>query len=110
MPRLAALVYHEEGIIGFFRGLWIPLMTISFVRTFIALPVHSTIIADLSMTGAASFTIYSNTKDYCGEHNILSRDTMLDVALIGALGGSLAGGMITFGSVREFASYFSYRH
>ena len=33
VPKLAALVYREEGIIGFYRGLWIPLMTISFVRT-----------------------------------------------------------------------------
>lgn len=34
VPRLAALVYREEGFIGFYRGLWIPLMTISFVRTY----------------------------------------------------------------------------
>lgn len=32
IPKLAALVYREEGIKGFYRGLWIPLMTISFVR------------------------------------------------------------------------------
>lgn len=32
MPKLAAQVYREEGVIGFYRGLWIPLMTISFVR------------------------------------------------------------------------------
>lgn len=25
-------MYREEGVIGFYRGLWIPLMTISFVR------------------------------------------------------------------------------
>ena len=34
IPRLAFQVYREEGIIGFYRGLWIPLMTISFVRTY----------------------------------------------------------------------------
>lgn len=33
IPRLALAVYQEEGIVGFYRGLWIPLMTISFVRT-----------------------------------------------------------------------------
>ena len=33
VPRIALLVYREEGIVGFYRGLWIPLMTISFVRT-----------------------------------------------------------------------------
>lgn len=62
------------------------------------------------MAGAASFTIYSNTKDYCRKHNILCRDTMLDVALIGALGGSLAGATITFGSVREFQSFFPHQY
>ena len=39
IPRLALTVYQEEGIVGFYRGLWIPLMTISFVRT-CALLVH----------------------------------------------------------------------
>ena len=33
IPRLALAVYQEEGIVGFYRGIWIPLMTISFVRT-----------------------------------------------------------------------------
>ena len=33
IPRLALTVYQEEGIVGFYRGIWIPLMTISFVRT-----------------------------------------------------------------------------
>ena len=32
VPKLAALVYREEGLIGFYRGIWIPLLTISFVR------------------------------------------------------------------------------
>ncbi len=33
IPRLALTVYQEEGVMGFYRGLWIPLITISFVRT-----------------------------------------------------------------------------
>jgi hypothetical protein len=28
------MVYKEEGVMGFYRGLWIPLMTISFVREY----------------------------------------------------------------------------
>ena len=32
IPQLAMLVYRDEGIKGFFRGIWIPLLTISFVR------------------------------------------------------------------------------
>jgi hypothetical protein len=30
--KLAGIVYREEGVTGFYRGLWIPLVTISFVR------------------------------------------------------------------------------
>jgi len=37
VPRLAALIYREEGIMGFYRGLWIPLTTISFVRKYLLL-------------------------------------------------------------------------
>jgi len=77
IPKLAALVYREEGISGFYRGLWIPLMTISFVR-------------------AASFTIYNRTKEYCHEHNFLCRNTLLDVALNGGLGGAMSGALISF--------------
>lgn len=32
VPSLAVLVYREEGVRGFYRGLWIPLVTITFVR------------------------------------------------------------------------------
>jgi hypothetical protein len=32
VPSLAILVYREEGVRGFYRGLWIPLVTITFVR------------------------------------------------------------------------------
>ena len=33
VPRLAARVFREEGVAGFYRGFWIPLFTISFVRS-----------------------------------------------------------------------------
>ena len=35
VPRLASQVFQEEGIKGFYRGLWIPLFTISFVRAYL---------------------------------------------------------------------------
>lgn len=79
IARLAGLVYREEGIIGFYRGLWIPLMTISFVR-------------------AASFTIYTNTKDYFRDHHLLARDSVWQVATTGGIGGALSGSLISFGS------------
>ena len=79
IPRLAALVYKEEGLMGFYRGLWIPLLTISFVR-------------------AASFTIYSGTKEYCASHNILMRNSVIDAGLTGGISGAMSGSLISFGS------------
>jgi len=79
IPKLALQVYREEGLVGFYRGLWIPLMTISFVR-------------------AASFTIYTRTKELCRDHNLFSRNNMLDVAATGGLGGALSGSLISVGS------------
>jgi len=79
VPSLALLVYREEGFRGFYRGLWIPLVTITFVR-------------------AASFTIYSGTKETLRDARILNQDTFLDTSLLGGLGGALAGSLISFGS------------
>ncbi|CAK5264612.1 unnamed protein product [Mycena citricolor] len=79
VPKLAALVYREEGITGFYRGLWIPLLTISFVR-------------------AASFTIYTETKEYFRVNHYLDRDRILDAALAGGIGGAMSGSLISFGS------------
>lgn len=79
IPRLAVQVYSEEGIIGFYRGLWIPLMTISFVR-------------------AASFTIYTRTKEYCHSRNLFIGDNIFDVSAAGGLGGALSGSLISVGS------------
>ncbi|PAV24001.1 mitochondrial carrier [Pyrrhoderma noxium] len=79
VPRLAGQVFQEEGIRGFYRGLWIPLFTISFVR-------------------AASFTIYNGTKDLLRNNDILTRNKVLDVACMGGLGGATAGALISFGS------------
>jgi len=79
IPRLAAIVYREEGIIGFYRGLWIPLMTISFVR-------------------AASFTIYSRTREHFRNHEMLNRECALDAGLVGGISGAMSGALISFGS------------
>jgi len=79
VPGLAAHVFREEGIAGFYRGFWIPLVTISFVR-------------------AASFTIYNGTKEDLHQRGLLKRARLQDVAGSGALGGALAGALISFGS------------
>ncbi|KAG6376483.1 mitochondrial carrier [Boletus reticuloceps] len=79
VPKLAGLVYQEEGMKGFYRGLWIPLITISFVR-------------------AASFTIYSGTREYCRNHDYFSRNRISDAAIAGGISGALSGSLISFGS------------
>lgn len=79
VPTLASIVYREEGVVGFYRGLWIPLVTISFVR-------------------AASFTIYTETKDHFRANDYLNRNSVLDAALVGGIGGAMSGSLISFGS------------
>jgi len=79
VPRIALLVYREEGIVGFYRGLWIPLMTISFVR-------------------AASFTIYTRTKEFFRDNHLIDHSELLGCAAVGGIGGAMAGSMISFGS------------
>lgn len=77
------MIYRSLLSAGFYRGLWIPLVTISAVR-------------------AASFTIYTNTKNSLYNDHWLNREGgVLPVATAGAAGGALAGSLITFGSVRE---------
>ncbi|KAG2078176.1 hypothetical protein BDR04DRAFT_1226942 [Suillus decipiens] len=77
--KLAGIVYREEGVTGFYRGFWIPLVTISFVR-------------------AASFTVYSSTKEYCRKNNYFTGDRASDAALAGGLSGALSGSLISFTS------------
>ncbi|KAF8146079.1 hypothetical protein K438DRAFT_528844 [Mycena galopus ATCC 62051] len=73
VTRLAVLVYRgEEEVVGFYGELWIPLVTISFIRS-------------------ASFTIYAETKDYCRAHNYLNRNNVFDAAMVGGIGGALSG-------------------
>jgi hypothetical protein len=55
-----------------------------------------------SALGAASFTIYSGTKDYCRDHNYLSRDSIIDASLVGGISGAMSGALISFGSARQY--------
>jgi len=76
---LAVTIYREEGMVGFYRGLWIPLVTISFVR-------------------ATSFTIYTSTKEYFHKKSWLEREKLLDVSVIGGISGAMSGALISVGS------------
>ncbi|EIN07236.1 mitochondrial carrier [Punctularia strigosozonata HHB-11173 SS5] len=80
IPGVFSLVYREEGWRGFYRGIWIPLSTISFVR-------------------AASFTIYSGTKEYMRNHQILTQNNIVDVAAMGGISGATSGSLLTVGTV-----------
>lgn len=69
-------VMREEGLAGFFRGVTIPLITISLVRT-------------------SSFTIYINTKDWLHRHKYFSdRSNVSHTALSGLAGGATSGFII----------------
>jgi solute carrier family 25 (mitochondrial carnitine/acylcarnitine transporter), member 20/29 len=102
IPRLAGLVYREEGIMGFYRGLWIPLMTISFVRTSIVGFLSWRLLHKHCVPGAASFTIYNRTKEHFRNHNYLCHNSLFDVALTGGISGAMSGALISFSSTREF--------
>ncbi|CCF53988.1 hypothetical protein NDA11_000870 [Ustilago hordei] len=76
----AKSVVREEGVRGFFRGVTIPLITISFVRT-------------------SSFSIYYNTKAHLHRQNIFSDSSRLvHTALSGTAGGATSGIIISCGS------------
>lgn len=76
----ARAVLREEGVRGFFRGVTIPLVTITFVRT-------------------SSFSIYSGTKAWLERHVAPNPDRRLGrTAAYGALGGITSGMLISCGS------------
>ena len=58
------------------------------------------------MAGAASFTIYTRTKEFCRDHQLVDHTKLLGSAIVGGLGGAMAGSLISFGSARESASGF----
>jgi len=101
VPRLAFLVYKEEGVIGFYRGLWIPLITISFVRTWKSIACLRLSRFTFDVLGAASFTIYTRTKEYFRDHQWLDQNRLADAATVGGCGGAMAGSLISFGSARK---------
>lgn len=52
-------------------------------------------------SGAASFTIYTRTKEFVRDRRILDETKLLGAAGAGGLGGALAGSLISFSSARE---------
>lgn len=105
---MAAIVYREEGIAGFFRGIWIPLVTISAVRACYARLCSGSDLIALSdvlppaRLGAASFSMYTGVKDRLHENGLLNQPRMIDIALAAGLGGAASGAVISVGSTREY--------
>lgn len=56
----------------------------------------------ISFVRAASFTIYTETREAFRENDILNRESMVDAALTGGVSGALSGSLISFGSAREY--------
>ncbi|KAA1072360.1 hypothetical protein PGT21_033165 [Puccinia graminis f. sp. tritici] len=64
--------YVEEGPKGFYRGIAIPMLTITIVRTL-------------------SFTIYNDTKQFLHQRQLVSSFSARDIALSGLAGGMSSG-------------------
>ncbi|PLW17757.1 hypothetical protein PCANC_09064 [Puccinia coronata f. sp. avenae] len=71
--------YVEEGPKGFYRGIAIPMLTITIVRTL-------------------SFTIYNDTKQFLHQRQLVSSTSARDIALSGLAGGAASGFLISVGS------------
>ncbi|GAA5862248.1 hypothetical protein JCM3774_004837 [Rhodotorula dairenensis] len=75
----ARRTYAEEGIRGFFRGVTIPLVTITLVRT-------------------TSFSIYTWSKDELLRKRWLTGETVPSTAMAGFLGGAASGLLLSVGT------------
>lgn len=76
-------------------------MTISFVRACFSIPFSNAVgLARALFLGAASFTIYSRTKEHFAIHDILCRNSIFDAALTGGISGAMSGALISFASAR----------
>ncbi|KAH9454137.1 hypothetical protein Pst134EA_013224 [Puccinia striiformis f. sp. tritici] len=71
--------YVEEGPKGFYRGIAIPMFTITIVRTL-------------------SFTIYNDTKHLLHQRQMVASSSVRDIALSGLAGGMSSGFLISVGS------------
>ena len=56
-----------------------------------------------SIAGAASFTIYTRTKEFFRDHRLVDHTKLLGCSVVGGIGGAMAGSLISFGSAREFS-------
>ena len=66
-----------------------------------AVATHHIVIYAFRHLGAASFTIYSRTKESFARNDILYNNTIVDVALTGGISGAMSGALISFTSARE---------
>lgn len=55
-----------------------------------------------AMAGAASFTIYTRTKEFFRDQHLIDNSKLVGCAAVGGIGGAMAGSLISLGSAREF--------
>jgi hypothetical protein len=135
VPSLAVLVYREEGVRGFYRGLWIPLVTITFVRTLPLFPFAwhffplRSVADDVTRSGLF-YHLFRNKGDFsrcpCSQPGHSSRYLIIGRTRVrpGSSGnprmltpscrGALAGSAISFGSapfelVKVWSSFHVHR-
>lgn len=69
------------------------------IRSYVVVIIPNTL--SQLLLGAASFTIYTRTKEYFRDRHLLTRDSMIDASLVGGVSGAMSGALISFGSARE---------
>lgn len=70
----------------------------AFCRTVLC---KNSLLISLLFKGAASFTIYTGTKDALHERGLFADARISHAAISGALGGVTSGSLLTFGTTRE---------
>ncbi|KNZ53742.1 uncharacterized protein VP01_3149g2 [Puccinia sorghi] len=106
--------YVEEGPKGFYRGIAIPMLTVSLTHHqhdhpslptssitwslvfFVNLPAASFL--QITIVRTLSFTIYNDTKQFLHHRQVVSTPSARDIALSGLAGGAASGFLISVGS------------
>lgn len=87
--------YKHEGFSGFFRGLWIPLITITAVRT-ASFSIYTGCVASLSCW---KFTdVLDRVKHGLQERHVFTSQSFVSTAALGFSGGASSGMLLSLGT------------
>ncbi|KAG7527509.1 hypothetical protein FFLO_06869 [Filobasidium floriforme] len=96
LAKVAADVIRDEGIRGLWRGLPLPLISISIVRT-ISFTIYSETKDFVQRTGLAKFIAKGKGREDAARF-ITSPDTLFSVALTSSIAGAASGSVVSLGS------------